>query len=82
MRNFKDLINEEKSEEQILSKVAKKVLKGYFKGIVDQGDGYYTITLDTDIIEYKDIKALEINLSSFEIDSIDFNDADILVRKK
>lgn len=86
MKSFRELIDkpiEEASEdEKILSKVAKKAFGGGFRKVVDQGDGYYTISLSTDVVTFEDLKVLEINLSSFILDNIDFGDADILVKKK
>lgn len=85
MENFKDLISEAKevTDITILKKVAKKAFGGHFKKVVDQKDGYYTIVLDTDVISFKDLKVLEVHTSSsFEIDNIDLDDRDILVRRK
>jgi hypothetical protein len=72
MKGFKEMLEiNESSDEQILSKVSKKAFGGGFRKVVDQGDGYYTISLSTDIVTFKELKTLEINLSSFELDNIE-----------
>ena len=86
MKTFREFLNkplvEASEDEKILSKVAKKAFGGGFKRVVDQGGGYYTISLSTDVVSFKDLKVLEIHLTSFILDNIDFGDADILVKKK
>lgn len=76
-----DEINEA-SDMDIIKKVSKKALGGNVNNVIDQGDGYYTINVAGSVIPWKDFKSLEINFSSFEIDNIDFDDNDILIRKK
>ena len=76
-----DEINEA-DDMDIIKKVSKKALGGNVNKVVDQKDGYFTINVAGSVIPWDDFKSLEINLSSFEIDNIDFDDNDILIRKK
>jgi len=72
----------EASDMDIVKKVSKKALGGNVNKVVDQGDGYYTINVAGSVVPWDDFKSLEINLSSFEIDNVDFDDNDILIKKK